>query len=96
MKAGTDHKENFMRRFKEGIRCPRCGDKLFSWFRHDYHPCSCGYCTIDGGWDYLHYGWEGKEKPGWVGRVWGSIPVWLNDFYIARDKEVKRFKFKGK
>lgn len=38
-----------------GVQCPRCGDKIFSLWRHDYHLCSCGLQSVDGGVDYLHY-----------------------------------------
>lgn len=40
------------------IQCPRCGDKIYSRTRHDFHYCSCGKVFVDGGFDYLRYGWD--------------------------------------
>mgnify|MGYP006935492993 CR=1 FL=1 len=42
-------------RYKTGVQCPECGDKIFSMYRHDYKHCSCGLQTVDGGDDYLKY-----------------------------------------
>lgn len=35
------------------IKCLKCGDKIFSRARHDFHGCGCQDCFIDGGFDYL-------------------------------------------
>ena len=35
------------------IRCPKCGDVVFSRARHDYRGCTCGAVAIDGGLDYF-------------------------------------------
>ena len=40
-----------------GIQCPRCEEKLWSKWQHDFHYCGCGYCFVDGGREYLRYGW---------------------------------------
>lgn len=42
-------------RYKTGVQCPKCGDKIFSMHRHDYKHCSCGKQMVDGGDDYLRY-----------------------------------------
>lgn len=34
------------------LRCPKCGDVLFSRARHDYRSCTCGSLSVDGGFDY--------------------------------------------
>lgn len=68
MKATTTKKKKVTRKKKtvdksvkmyrvEGIQCPRCQEKLWSKFGHDFHYCSCGYCFVDGGAWYLRYGW---------------------------------------
>ena len=36
----------------QGIQCPECGEKIWSRHAHDFHPCGCGYCAIDGGREY--------------------------------------------
>jgi len=43
------------------IQCPKCKDIIYSRARHDYHSCTCGDVTIDGGFDYMHCSW--KVKP---------------------------------
>ena len=35
------------------IKCPNCGDTIYSRARHDFRTCSCGECSIDGGFDYV-------------------------------------------
>ena len=40
------------------LHCPVCDDVIFSRARHDYHSCTCGAITIDGGFDYLRCGWD--------------------------------------
>jgi hypothetical protein len=56
------------------IKCSYCGDIIFSRVRHDFRPCSCGRCFIDGGsfivGGYLRYG--GKFE---------SIKLDLNKYY---------------
>lgn len=48
----------------QGVQCPRCDQKIWSKHRHDYHHCGCGYSSVDGGRDYLRYGWGVKvDKP---------------------------------
>lgn len=46
------------------VTCPDCKDEIFSRAHHDYHLCKCGATMIDGGFDYLRYGWGPKSpKP---------------------------------
>ena len=47
-------------RYVDAIRCDKCGDEVFSSFRHDYHSCKCGECFIDGGISYTKFGGPGK------------------------------------
>ncbi len=35
------------------IKCLKCRDIIESRSVHDYRPCSCGACAVDGGHDYL-------------------------------------------
>ena len=41
------------------IKCPVCGDSVFSRATHDFRHCSCGGCFADGGFDYFRCG--GRE-----------------------------------
>jgi len=35
------------------IKCPCCGDTIYSRACHDYRSCSCFGVSIDGGFDYI-------------------------------------------
>lgn len=39
------------------VTCPKCAIEIYSRARHDYHSCYCGKTIVDGGFDYLRYGW---------------------------------------
>ena len=52
-----------MAKTTKGIQCPKCKDKIFSLSRHDFRYCSCKTCFVDGGTDYLRYGWTGTTRP---------------------------------
>jgi len=44
------------------VKCPKCGDTIFSRARHDWRPCTCGAIYVDGGFDYVRIGGvAGKE-----------------------------------
>lgn len=34
------------------IKCPRCGDIIYSRHIYDFKRCRCGFCAIDGGREY--------------------------------------------
>ena len=38
---------------KNAIKCKKCGDVIESNYRHNFVTCSCGACSVDGGFDYL-------------------------------------------
>lgn len=40
------------------IECPKCHDIIWSRAVHDFHYCSCRAVSIDGGFDYCHFGWQ--------------------------------------
>ena len=44
------------------VECSKCGDIIYSRDRHDYHRCSCGEISIDGGFDYARIGYV-SEMP---------------------------------
>jgi hypothetical protein len=46
-------------RYRTGVICPHCKQLIVSEHRHDMRFCFCGYCFVDGGQDYLRYGWGG-------------------------------------
>jgi hypothetical protein len=44
-----------------GIKCPKCGDEVWSRHRHDFRWCGCKYCAIDGGRSYTKVTYGGPE-----------------------------------
>ena len=38
------------------VKCPECGDIIYSRATHDFHYCSCGNVFIDGGFEYTRIG----------------------------------------
>lgn len=43
------------------LTCPNCGYTVFSRARHDMRSCSCKQSHIDGGFDYVKFGFKGDE-----------------------------------
>jgi len=37
----------------QAVKCPKCEDIIFSRAGHDYHSCSCGTLSVDGGFEYM-------------------------------------------
>jgi len=44
------------------IKCPKCGDIIYSRARHDFRRCSCKNVFIDGGFDYIRVGGDISVK----------------------------------
>lgn len=42
------------------VTCSQCGEEIYSRARHDFRYCKCGGISVDGGFDYLKYGWSEK------------------------------------
>lgn len=40
------------------VKCKKCKNTIYSRSRHDFRYCDCGATFVDGGFDYLRYGWE--------------------------------------
>ena len=38
------------------VKCPKCGEIIYSRSHHDFHYCHCGNCYIDGGFEYTRIG----------------------------------------
>lgn len=38
---------------RNAIRCRHCGDAIESKSVHDFVTCTCGACSVDGGYEYL-------------------------------------------
>lgn len=51
------------RRRHTGVMCVVCGDRLFSFYRHDFKYCSCKSTFVDGGREYLRYGYSPGYPP---------------------------------
>ena len=46
---------------KNAIQCKLCGEIIESTDRHQYVPCKCGACAVDGGHDYLRRSCKDKD-----------------------------------
>ena len=42
-------------------RCLSCLDVIESVHRHDYVSCKCGKIILDGGHEYIRYGWTSGD-----------------------------------
>lgn len=40
----------------QAVKCPKCGEGIYSRARHDWHTCGCGSIFVDGGFDYCRIG----------------------------------------
>ena len=48
----------FNRKIKRNIiKCKLCNDVIESKFTHDFVMCKCGACFVDGGKEYVRYGY---------------------------------------
>lgn len=72
-------------KYVQGIQCPYCDEKIWSKYRHDFHYCSCGYCFVDGGRDYLRngYGLPFLKEKDWIPPPIVRIRVSLEEYSIA-------------
>lgn len=41
-----------------GVTCNNCKQVIYSRAHHDYRHCKCGHTSVDGGFEYIRYGWE--------------------------------------
>lgn len=46
----------------KAIKCPECKTIIYSRARHDFRSCTCGKCSIDGGFDYIRVVCDTKIK----------------------------------
>lgn len=45
----------------QAIQCDACQDVIYSRAHHDYHHCTCGAINVDGGFEYMRFGWKDDE-----------------------------------
>jgi len=54
----------------KALRCPLCGDAVYSRARHDMRWCSCEAIAVDGGFDYAKISYDTEKldgkKPEWI------------------------------
>ncbi len=49
----VNHMENDTMAIQNEIECRKCGERIYSGYRHDFKVCSCGSVGVDGGLAYL-------------------------------------------
>lgn len=42
---------------KNAAQCKKCNDVIESKYRHHFVQCKCENIFVDGGLDYVRYGW---------------------------------------
>lgn len=50
-----------MKIIKNCIQYKACGKVIESKSRHDFMTCSCGVCSVDGGFEYLQRAAETRD-----------------------------------
>lgn len=48
------------------LRCRKCQDIITSTYTHDFKRCSCGAVFVDGGQDYMRFGWPNGDYRDYV------------------------------
>lgn len=71
------------------VGCSECGEEIYSRARHDYHTCHCCRTFVDGGFDYLRYGWDPHAKPPKVRTRY--IPASREEIYADWDNATDKF-----
>ena len=73
------------------LKCPKCGDVIYSRVRHDMRYCTCRAVFIDGGRDYTRIG-SGPENS-IEGIMIHQIQVDATDGDLFYDWNMKEDKF---
>ena len=73
------------------VQCPKCKDIIFSRCSHDFHYCSCHSVSIDGGFDYLHFGWEPDINVGDIICSNRMIESTKEELYNDWNKSINKF-----
>lgn len=56
-----------------GLCCLICDTNLYSESRHDFKSCPCGHIFVDGGTDYLRYGFTPHLYNESIGRLFFQV-----------------------
>jgi DNA-directed RNA polymerase subunit RPC12/RpoP len=71
-----------------GVKCSKCGDRIFSNSRHDFNWCKCNSTFVDGGFDYVRAGGNfavGDDGPVFITRRLKAKPK--HRFRQGREKK---------
>ena len=68
------------------VRCSKCKDIIYSRARHDWHNCTCGNISIDGGFDYCHYGFTIKPPKRVIKYINATRSQLYQDWNYQKDK----------
>ncbi len=55
-----------MAKYKNKVKCKKCGDILESKSRHDFVRCSCKSIFVDGGQEYCRIGCPDGKTEDWI------------------------------
>ena len=70
------------------VRCPHCGDIIYSRAHYDFHYCSCGYVFIDGGFEYSRFGAESLDN---IDQLEIDVKATKEDLYKDWNERINKF-----
>jgi hypothetical protein len=44
------------------LKCPKCLSVIYSRAQYDFRRCTCGACFVDGGFEYMRFGYDPDIK----------------------------------
>jgi hypothetical protein len=74
----------------QGLWCPRCHDVIYSRARHDFHSCSCGGVSVDGGFEYMR-GLQSIDLPGPVESVKLLVQATKDELYDDWNRRINEY-----
>ena len=70
------------------VKCPQCGDIIYSRATHDFHYCSCNNVFIDGGFEYSRIGAKDLDS---LTQLEIDINTTKNELYKDWSKSIDKF-----
>lgn len=72
------------------IECPVCHDIIWSRADYDFHSCTCGAVSIDGGFSYVRILWQGDKVSKPPKPVEIDLPITKQEAYDDWNKKINK------
>jgi ribosomal protein L37AE/L43A len=69
-----------------GVRCRNCKDIIYSRTAFDIRQCSCGACSVTGGFDFFHTTYPAKMGESLELKLATTRKILYNDWASQSDK----------